>query len=1342
MNAGVWGRAWEDASTPSAARLARRYERAWREAEASGARPDPRAFLAGWPETESFPGARLALLRADMSLRWESGQHASADWYARRFPELGEDTVVALIYEEYCLLEEAGEAPGLDAFAARYPDHAEPLRRVLDIHDLLGDASGSDLAEGSTAAESPGKGDRPRFPEPGDLVAGFQLVEELGRGSFARVFLARETQLADRAVALKVSLRGSREPQTLARLQHTHIVPVHSHSVDPATGMHVLCMPYFGRVTLSRLLADLTRDADAPLRGADLVAGLDRLEPAPQAAAVPSPIRQELASRSFPRALAWWGARLAEALAHAHERGILHRDVKPSNVLIAADGAPMLLDFNLAHEEIAAGEPGAPAGLGGTVDYMAPEHLEALADGQGDLVDARADVFSLGVLLYEALLGVKPFEPPARRASIVESLLDAADGRRGDPRTLLPPDADLPAPLRAVLLRCLAPDPIDRYPGAGELAEDLQAVADDLPLAFAREPLWSRAIRRARRNRLRFATAAVVLAACAAAFAAAVNLNIERSSRRVEAERRLQRGEDLMGKREFDKALVQFEAAVKFAEGPSRSFLGRLLDWRNLRDLVERARLSLTEPDAHSDLERQEETAKEKARLARRNAAMRENAARIHRESEGLRMRFVGVVEGRAAAAEELVGLLKPFYVLGPRDWTGLDHNLGMLDAGERERLRAEVDELLFLWIVGVERAVDPARPQASARIAAAVEVCDKALKFSDPEGPWRELRARLLRKRGGGPAVAAGPEEPAPREEASALACFQWGLLHSAARRPGQAIAWLRRAVRIDWSNYWYQFYLGFLENDAGLRDEALMQYNVAAAVNPDSPWVLFSRARLLHERGAWDQAGEDMERALAMLKDRPESVPIRLELGYVHQALGDFPGARGRYAEVLAAAPEGRFGRAARLNLANIAAESGDAAAAEAEFGELLADDPDDDAARHSRALLHLRLGRAAAAASSLDALLERERRDEPRSDLLATRAVVRMMLDRDDEAVEDALAARRLAPSPARDRLVARALLAAGRIEDLQLDDPDAAAGFPLGGARLRADLTACERRLARVAGDDPESAFRARLTRAAILSALGRHAEATAAAAAALADSRGSSATACLVAARIARRASKLDEAFRHVDVGLRRDPDDPALLELRGALRAATGDPGAALDDLTLAAARSGTASAHAAKARALQALGFRESALGEWTQAVRRDPESARAYLGRALCRLALPDPSYDAALVDLEEAASWSRDDLDVEFGVVLAYARCLRGRPDRVFRWLTFARRAARRAWGRLQSWPPLLTAAAAFEGDRGRIRKSPTGLSLDVADFRVDPVRDGRARAARAPRGADAR
>lgn len=203
-----------------------------------------------------------------MGLRWENGEKVGAQWYFDRYTDLGEDTIVALVYEEFCLQEEDDQHPDPSTYLARFPQVAASLGRVFQIHDLVGSGAASTAFPLSTL-DGAGTGGG-AFPEAGQTIGGFFLVEELGRGAFARVFLARERQLADRPVALKVTRRGSHEPQTLARLQHTHIVPVHSHRIDAATGFHLLCMPYFGRITLGRLLAD--PEVQAAQTGAVLLA--------------------------------------------------------------------------------------------------------------------------------------------------------------------------------------------------------------------------------------------------------------------------------------------------------------------------------------------------------------------------------------------------------------------------------------------------------------------------------------------------------------------------------------------------------------------------------------------------------------------------------------------------------------------------------------------------------------------------------------------------------------------------------------------------------------------------------------------------------------------------------------------------------------------------------------------------------------------------------------------------------------------------------------------------------------------------------------------------------------
>lgn len=244
-------RIWDDVSLPIVARLARRYETDWR--GSPGRRPEPRDYLPADPDLR--PAALLALLRIDLDLRWGARERVAVEWYRDRYPELGSESLVALLYEEYCLREEAGESPEAAEYAARFPEVADTFREVLDIHGLV-------RPDQAPASRAPSQPTTP-LPEVGQTIAGFRLIEELGRGAFARVFRAEERLLADRPVALKVTHAGSREPQTLARLQHTHIVPVYSYRTDPATGVHLLCMPYLGRITLAQVLGTRRSGASA-----------------------------------------------------------------------------------------------------------------------------------------------------------------------------------------------------------------------------------------------------------------------------------------------------------------------------------------------------------------------------------------------------------------------------------------------------------------------------------------------------------------------------------------------------------------------------------------------------------------------------------------------------------------------------------------------------------------------------------------------------------------------------------------------------------------------------------------------------------------------------------------------------------------------------------------------------------------------------------------------------------------------------------------------------------------------------------------------------------------------
>ena len=122
MNLSAGRRTWEEAASPAAVLLARKYEQAWRDSDHAGKRPNLHVYLgqAGGAKTDE-PGARLALLRADMALRWEIGEKVGAQWYLDRYPELGEDTIVALVYEEFCLREEDDEHPDAAEYLSALP---------------------------------------------------------------------------------------------------------------------------------------------------------------------------------------------------------------------------------------------------------------------------------------------------------------------------------------------------------------------------------------------------------------------------------------------------------------------------------------------------------------------------------------------------------------------------------------------------------------------------------------------------------------------------------------------------------------------------------------------------------------------------------------------------------------------------------------------------------------------------------------------------------------------------------------------------------------------------------------------------------------------------------------------------------------------------------------------------------------------------------------------------------------------------------------------------------------------------------------------------------------------
>jgi serine/threonine protein kinase/Flp pilus assembly protein TadD len=366
-----------------------------------------------------------------------------------------------LAYEEYCQRCESGQPVDPEEFCGRFPHFQSSLRRLLGVHHFL--EENPELLAGNRQQAWPGAGQE---------FLGYHLIRELGRGAFARVFLATEPALGQRRVAVKISRFGAAEAKTLGRLNHPNIVPVNTAQVDSKTGFTLICMPYLGSATLCDLL-DHVCVASHPPESARVVQ--ETIDAAARAddSCEPHPGVRQLSRGKYVDSVARIGSELAEALALAHSRGICHRDLKPSNVLLAADGRPMLLDFNLASDrQLLDGR------LGGTLPYMAPEQLRAMDQAtaaDAAQIDARSDVYSLGVILYELLAGVHPFAQLPATGSLADARQRLLAAQRRGPRSLTALNPFVDRPLARLVAHCLAFAPAERPQSARELAAKLRA---------------------------------------------------------------------------------------------------------------------------------------------------------------------------------------------------------------------------------------------------------------------------------------------------------------------------------------------------------------------------------------------------------------------------------------------------------------------------------------------------------------------------------------------------------------------------------------------------------------------------------------------------------------------------------------------------------------------------------------------------------------------------------------------------------------------------------------------------------------------------------------------------
>jgi hypothetical protein len=335
------------------------------------------------------------------------------------------------------------------------PRPVAPPPRYATLNSIVpADLQTQDSMPASAADRPP----EPGTPRPGLQIAGYEILEELGRGATGVVYKARETALG-RVVALKMILawqhagphertRFRVEAEAIARLQHPNIVQLFA--VGEHDSLPFISLEFVDGGTLARKLAG---------------------EPLP------------------PNEAAGLMEKLARAIHYAHLRGVVHRDLKPANVLLTKDGEPKITDFGLAKQLDASSGLSQSGVVMGTPSYMAPEQAAGKVRDTGP----AADVYALGTVLYQLLTG----RPPFQGVTTFEVLAQVTSVEPVPPARLNP---KVPRDLGTVCLKCLHKDPARRYASAVDLADDLRRWREGRPITARPVSLWQRGLKWCRRN--------------------------------------------------------------------------------------------------------------------------------------------------------------------------------------------------------------------------------------------------------------------------------------------------------------------------------------------------------------------------------------------------------------------------------------------------------------------------------------------------------------------------------------------------------------------------------------------------------------------------------------------------------------------------------------------------------------------------------------------------------------------------------------------------------------------------------------------------------------------------
>jgi WD40 repeat protein/serine/threonine protein kinase len=506
-----------------------------------------------------------------------------------------------------------GERPALTEYTAHHPELAERIRRLFpalmvleELGSVEGQAGGSDVARATLKGLIPTR------------LGEYRILREVGRGGMGIVYEAVQESLGRHValkvlpfhslLGLTRVERFRREAKAAARLHHTNIVPVFG--VGEQDGIHYYAMQFISGQGVDDVLQEVRRlrgrereipaepkilpsdrnppnylaasvaeglvsgqfpdsstecgmeneiaprntrntQEDAQIVSVHSVSSVVPLNPPPTPSS--SSLSAQPEARYF-RSVAEIGVQVADALAYAHKEGVLHRDVKPSNLLLDTSGRVWITDFGLAKAEDS-DDLTQTGDMVGTLSYMAPERLQGQAD-------PRSDVYGLGVTLYE-MLTLQPAFTESNRARLMERI---AYEEPKPPRSV---DSRIPRDMETIVLKAMSKDPSLRYASAEALGEDLRRLIADRPIRARRVSFFERAWRWCRRNPAVALATSLAMVALVASAILGFSLAIQQHQAAMRLEKEQNETISALGKVRVEKQ--QKETALDEAEKQKRA---------------------------------------------------------------------------------------------------------------------------------------------------------------------------------------------------------------------------------------------------------------------------------------------------------------------------------------------------------------------------------------------------------------------------------------------------------------------------------------------------------------------------------------------------------------------------------------------------------------------------------------------------------------------------------------------------------------------------------------------------------------------------------------------------